>query len=219
MPTDQEVKSDIQDTLTWDIRVNNQDIIVDVADGVVTLTGTVDTYDQKLEAAQIAGRIKGVVDIINDIVVKPVSARPDLEIQNDVGMAIRRDVRVNAEDVIVNVNSAVVTLSGSVPTIAQKNAIESDAWLTPGVTDVIDNIVVAPPFARTDHEIKDNVLARLLGNTSIYIRHLNVDVVNGVVYIRGSVSDYTQKWIASDDAWRVPGVKNVVNELAVERVA
>jgi osmotically-inducible protein OsmY len=82
-----------------------------------------------------------------------------------------------------------------------------------------NNLIIEPAFIRTDHEIKDAVISRLLSDTAIYVRGLNVDVVNGTVYLRGTVNGYTQKMAAGDDAWSVPGVRGVVNELSVETAA
>ncbi|MCL6472708.1 MAG: BON domain-containing protein [Firmicutes bacterium] len=219
MASDQEILSDVQDALTWDVRVNSANIDVSVVNGVVTLTGTVDTYTQKLDASQIASRIKGVVDVVNELVVKPVFVRSDQEIEDDIYAAMRRDVLVDETNIIVRVANGIVVLSGSVATMAEKNAAESDAWLTPGVTDVINNIVVTPAVERMDQDIQEDVIASLARDTRIDIKNIDIEVTDAVVYIRGTVSDFTQKWIASDVAWWTPGVRDVINELTVKATA
>ncbi len=219
MPSDQEILSDVQDALTWDVRVNAANIDVDVVGGVVTLSGTVDTYTQKLDASQIASRIKGVVDVINNLVVRPAIIRSDQEIQDDIYGALRRDVLVDEANIVARVANGIVVLSGSIPTMAEKNAAESDAWLTPGVTDVINNIVVTPAVERMDQDIQEDVAASLTRDTRIDMENIDVDVTDAIVYLRGTVSDYTQKWIASDIAWWTPGVRDVINELTVKAAA
>ncbi len=219
MPSDQEILSDVQDALTWDVRVNAASIDVDVVGGVVTLSGTVDTYTQKLDASQIASRIKGVADVINNLVVRPTIIRSDQEIQDDIYAALRRDVLVDEINIMARVANGIVVLSGSVPTMAEKNAAESDAWLTPGVTDVINNIVVTPAVERMDQDIQEDVVASLARDTRIDMRNINIGVTDAIVYLRGTVSDYTQKWIASDIAWWTPGVRDVINELIVKAAA
>ncbi len=219
MPSDQEILSDVQDALTWDVRVNAANIDVDVVGGVVTLSGTVDTYTQKLDASQIASRIKGVVDVINNLVVRPAIIRSDQEIQDDIYGALRRDVLVDEANIVARVANGIVVLSGSIPTMAEKNAAESDAWLTPGVTDVINNIVVTPAVERMDQDIREDVVASLARDTRIDMGNIDVDVTDAIVYLRGTVSDYTQKWIASDIAWWTPGVRDVINELTVKAAA
>lgn len=219
MPSDQEILSDVKDALTWDVRINASNIDVEVNEGVVKLSGTVDTYTQKLDATQIASRIKGVVDVQNDLVVKPTILKPDLEIRDDIYAALRRDVLVDETNIIANVANGIVVLSGSVATMAEKNAAESDAWLTPGVTDVINNIVVTPAVARMDQDIEEDIRAGLARDTRINIENVDIEVVDSIVYLRGTVSNFTQKWIASDIAWWTPGVRDVINELIVKAAA
>jgi len=216
---DQQILSDVQDALTWDVRVDSRNIDVEVQDGVVTLSGTVDTYTQKLDANQIVSRIKGVVDVVNNLVVRPTIIRSDEEIRGDIGEAFRRDVLVDETNLTVNVSNGIVILKGAVATTAEKNAAESDAWLTPGVTDVINNIVVTPAVARMDQEIEEDVRAALARDTRIDIKNIDIEVVDSIVYLRGTVDDFIQKWIASDIAWWTPGVRDVINELTVKAAA
>jgi osmotically-inducible protein OsmY len=156
---------------------------------------------------------------VNEISVKLAITRSDLEIQTDIYSALNRDSTLDPTNITVSVHNGIIDLNGSVASIAQKNAAGSDAWLTTGVVDVHNNLIIEPAFIRTDHEIKDAVLSKLLSDTAIYIKGLNVDAVNGTVYLRGTVNGYTQKMEAGDDAWSVPGVRGVVNELSVEIAA
>lgn len=219
MPNDQQILSNVEDALTWDVRVDAANITVEVENGTVILSGTVNTYTQKLDAASIASRIKGVKDIINKLVVRPAIIRSDIEIRNDIEAALIRDILVDETNIIIHVSNGIVVLDGSVATMAEKNAAESDAWLTPGVMDVINNIVVTPAVARMDQEIEEDVRAALARDTRINIKNVDIEAVDAVVYLRGTVDDFTQKWIASDIAWWTPGVRDVVNELTVKAAA
>ncbi|HZD58902.1 MAG TPA: BON domain-containing protein [Anaerolineae bacterium] len=216
---DQEILSDVQDALTWDVRVDARNVRVEVENGVVTLNGTVDTYTQKLDASQITSRIKGVTDVINNLIVRPTIVRSDEEIRRDIDEALRRDVLVDETNITVEVANGIAILNGSVATMAEKNAAESDAWLTPGITDVINNIVVTPAVARMDQDIEDDVRAGLARDTRIDMKNIDIEVVDAIVYLRGTVEDFTQKWIASDIAWWTPGVRDVINELIVKAAA
>ena len=216
---DQEILSDLQDALTWDVRVDARNVRVEVENGVVTLNGTVDTYTQKLDASQITSRIKGVTDVINNLIVRPTIVRSDEEIRRDIDEALRRDVLVDETNITVEVANGIAILNGSVATMAEKNAAESDAWLTPGITDVINNIVVTPAVARMDQDIEDDVRAGLARDTRIDMKNIDIEVVDAIVYLRGTVEDFTQKWIASDIAWWTPGVRDVINELIVKAAA
>ncbi|HEY3375406.1 MAG TPA: BON domain-containing protein [Candidatus Aquicultor sp.] len=219
MASDQEILSDVQDALTWDVRVDAANIYISVREGRVTLNGTVETYAQKLDASQIASRIKSVTDVINNLIVRPRIVRSDLEIRDDIEAALRRDVLVDETDIVVNIANGIVVLSGAVGTVTEKNAAESDAWLTPGATDVINNIVVTPALVRMDKDIEADARASLARDTRIDIENVDIEVVDAIVYLRGTVADFTQKWIASDIAWWTPGVRDVVNELTVKAAA
>lgn len=188
-----------------------------MTDGVVYLDGTVPTYSQKLTAAEDARRIKGVVDVVNNLKVRLTGIWSDDEIRTTVRLNIDTDSRItNPGKVNVAVNHGVVTLSGIVPNYGQKQAAEGDAWAAPGVVDVIDDLVVEPPTRRPDDDIRADVRRALDTDPGINAARITVDVVDGTVYLRGMVPTYYQIGLAADDAWSVPGVRNVVKELTVD---
>jgi len=214
--TDQEIRQNVWDEISHDVRIDSSDITVTVTNGVVYLSGTVPTYSQKITAAEDARRIKGVVDVVNNLTVRLPRVWTDAEIRDTIRRNLDRDVRIsNPADISVVVSGGVVTLSGTVPSYSQKSAASDDAWAAPGVVDVINNITVAPPVRRTDAEIEADVRRVLDRDPDINAARITVSVVNGVVYLRGSVPTYYQIDQASDDAWSVPGVVDVVNELTV----
>ncbi len=214
--TDQEIRQNVWDEISHDVRIDSSNITVTVTDGIVYLDGTVPTYSQKVIAAQDARRIKGVVDVVNNLVVRLPRVWTDEEIRDTIRRNLDRDVRITTpSNIHVAVSGGVVTLTGTVPSYGQKTAAADDAWAAPGVVDVINDIVVAPPSRRTDAEIEADVRRALDTDPDINAARINVSVVNGVVYLRGSVPTYYQIDQASDDAWSVPGVVDVVNELTV----
>jgi osmotically-inducible protein OsmY len=210
-----DIQHDVIDALTADIRVDASNIDVDVVGGVVYLRGTVPTYYEKRVATEIVNRIKGVVDVVNELRVAPVTPRSDAAIAADVRAALERDAWVDADKITVTVTNGVVYLSGTVDSYTEKSYAESDAWSVEGVVDVVNNITIVPRPTRADAEIATDVRADLVRNIRIDPSRISVEVVNGVVYLRGSVSTIGQKWLASDVAWWTPGVKDVVNELQV----
>ncbi|HEY8476937.1 MAG TPA: BON domain-containing protein [Chloroflexota bacterium] len=210
-----DIQHDVIDALTADIRVDASNIDVDVVGGVVYLRGTVPTYYEKRVATEIVNRIKGVVDVVNELRVAPVTPRSDAAIAADVRAALERDAWVDADKITVTVTNGVVYLSGTVDSYTEKSYAESDAWSVEGVVDVVNNITIVPRPTRSDAEIATDVRADLVRNIRIDPSRISVEVVNGVVYLRGSVSTIGQKWLASDVAWWTPGVKDVVNELQV----
>lgn len=214
--TDMQVRQDVLDELRHDVRIDSTNITVDVNNGVVHLYGTVPTYFQKITAGSDVQRIKGVRSVTNDLVVTLVAPWTDAEIANTVRANLARDVRLpNPGEINVSVVNGVVTLAGTVGTYAQKSDAADDAWTAPGVVDVVNNVTVVPPFTRTDAAITADVRGALDSDPSIAATNINVSVVNGTVYLRGTVPTYYQVQQAGNDAWGVAGVLNVVNELGV----
>lgn len=214
--TDEKIRQDVLDELRHDVRIDSTNVTVDVKNGVVHLYGTVPTYFQKVTAGQDAERIKGVRQVVNDLVVTLVTPWTDQEIANAVRANLARDVRIShPEEIQVTVVNGVVTLSGKVGSYAEKFDAADDAWTAPGVVDVVNNITVVPPHVRSDAEIAADVRNALQTDPAIDATNVHVTVINGTVYLRGSVPTYYQVQQASNDAWGVPGVVNVINELTV----
>jgi len=163
-----------------------------------------------------ANRIKGVVDVIDELRVTPVTPRADEEITREVRAALARDVRIaDFTKISVNTINGVMYLSGTVSSYTDKYYAGSDAWKVPGVVNVVNDIVVQPVPTRSDLEIAEDVRRALFRDIRVDASKIAVDVRNGVVYLHGSVPTYSQKRQAEDDAWWVTGVRSVVNELAV----
>jgi osmotically-inducible protein OsmY len=216
--TDQEIRTDVWDEISHDIRVDSSNVAVTVMNGIVYLDGTVPSYSQKITAGQDARRIKGVFDVVNNLVVRLPRVWSDAEIRATVRGNLDRDVRITTPLTIdVMVSGGVVTLTGTVSSYDQKNAALDDAWTVPGVIDVINNIVVTPAISRSDAEIEADVRRTLECDPAINAANVHVTVSNGTAFLRGTVPTYYQIQQAATDAWSVAGVVSVVNELTVCR--
>jgi len=214
--TDAQIKQDVLDDIRHDVRIDSTNITVDVTNGVVRLEGVVSTYFQKITAGADAQRIKGVRDVVNDLVVSLATPWSDEEIEKTVRANLARDVRLpNPGNLFVQVKNGVVTLTGAVGTYAQKTAAEDDAWTAPGVVDVVNDLSVVPPYTRNDADIAADMRTVLAADTALEAENISVSVINGTVYLRGTVPTYYQVRQAAHDAWGVAGVLNVVNELGV----
>ncbi len=110
-------------------------IDVSTDDGIVTLSGSVDTYTARLDAAEAAASVKGVRAVINEIVVKPI-IRTDAQIRGDVISALAFDPLTEAFQIDVSVENGVVTLEGTVDSYAEKIVAEQVAQNVKGVIDV-----------------------------------------------------------------------------------
>jgi osmotically-inducible protein OsmY len=141
--TDEEIRATVRGNLDRDVRITTPSTInVAVSGGVVTLTGTVPSYDQKNAASDDAWTVPGVIDVINDIVVVPSIPRSDAEIEADVRRTLACDPAINAANVHVSVTNGVVYLRGTVPTYDQIQQASTDAWSVAGVVSVVNELTV-----------------------------------------------------------------------------
>jgi osmotically-inducible protein OsmY len=214
--SDLDITRDVSETLTWDTRIEDNLIQVVSNSGRVTLSGTVPQFSQKTAASEDAWRIKGVREVINDLVVSPPDLRTDREIADDVFASLRRDPRVDAPNIEVDVAGSMVRLSGVVRTQAEKRAAQEDAWYTYGVIDVANDLTVTPTGRRSDRDIEADVKAAVTRDARIDDPlRINVSVVNAVVFLRGAADSVAARQAAEEDARFTAGVVDVDNELAL----
>src|SRR5689334_2326856 len=116
MRLDQDIKRDVEDELKWEPTIDATDIGVAVKSGVVTLTGFVPSYTQRMEAERAAKRVAGVKGVANDIEVRlpAIDERPDPEIARDAVNALKTDLPYSSENIKVTVHSGWITLEGNV---------------------------------------------------------------------------------------------------------
>jgi len=195
-----------------------------VEDGIVTLTGTVDLYQHKLDAANKVKKIANVSGVRNDIVVAGANV-PDSELQKKLSTKLATD-RVGYYDnafnyIAVSVQGGVVTLVGdAVWNVPLDSALELAAT-TPGVRDVVNEVKVLPVSnlddslrARMARAIyRDAELGRYATDPSDPIR---IVVDNGHVTLYGKVESTMDKTIAGIRASSVPGAFKVENKLVVD---
>jgi osmotically-inducible protein OsmY len=142
VPADAEIKADVETALALNATVDSSDIAVSVANGTVTLDGTVSRYWEKRRAEDLASDLTGVVMVDNHLTVVPTQDFEDQIIAEDVEAALERNLYVVAEEVTVEVEDGVVTLSGTVPTYHARAEAFNAAASTPGVVIVNNNLTV-----------------------------------------------------------------------------
>jgi osmotically-inducible protein OsmY len=143
LPGDPEISRNIKNMLTMNNRINAINIDVATSDGIVTLTGTADSYWEKYEAEDLANTAHGVIEVVNKIGVKPVKSVVDQEIEEDIRKAYERSGLINEDEIDVSVKNGVAHLSGVVANTLIKKEAYKVALYTTGVVNVIDEITIA----------------------------------------------------------------------------
>ena len=213
--TDEEIQRDILEELKWDTRVRPNEIGVAVKDGVVTLTGWVDSYLKKMAAEEAAHRVRGVKAVVNDIEVRlPSSAeRTDEDLAKAALNALQWQAGVPADKIDVTVSHGWVTLKGEVEYGYQKREAERAVERLSGVRGVINLIRVKPGLSPTD--LKQKIEQALVRNAELDASRITVEVQGSKVILHGTVRSYAEKKAAEEAAWAAPGVSEVENHITI----
>lgn len=142
LPTDTDIRENIEIKLLWDSQLNDSNINVDATGGIVTLSGTVDSYWEKSLAEDIAYNTHGVTGVINHLTVRISESVSDDEIANDIRKAYKRNDIIDEKNINISVKDGIVNLSGTVPSYVIKKQAVKIAEYTRGVINVTDDIAV-----------------------------------------------------------------------------
>ena len=216
---DLELKKAVEGELMWEPSVNAAEIGVAAKDGIVTLTGRVSSYWQKVSAERAASRVLGVKAIVNELEVKlPISSeRTDEDIARAALSALSWNVSVPSDRIKVKVSKGWVTLEGTVEWQYQRVEAERSVHNLQGVRGVSNLIEVKPHVSKA--EVKASIEAALKRSAEIDASRITVETEGDKVILRGTVRAWAERQEAERAAWAAPGVRMVENHIIVGNAA
>jgi osmotically-inducible protein OsmY len=216
MKTNETLQKDVQEAIKWEPLLSKAEIGVTAKDGIITLTGTVDSFLKKSEAEDAAKKISGVKAVVEkiEIVFEGMGKKDDNEIAKDVLQVLKMHHSISNDNIKVIVEGGFVILEGELSWNYQREAAKAIASGISGVIYVTNNIAIK---SETRDKIRKADIERALArNSSIDEKNVSVYVVGCKVILNGKVRSWYDRNEAARIAWNAPGVVAVENELAVE---
>ena len=216
MKNDLEIQQDVISQLKWEPFLTASDIGVAVKNGIVTLSGQVDSYSQKLAAEKATKKIAGVRAIAEDIQigVSPSYLKSDAEIAESVISAIKWHSMVPSEKIKVKVEDGIVTLEGEVEWEYQRNSAKKAVNNLLGVRNVLNLITVKPKVTAAD--VKSRISEAFKRSAGIDSEKISIEVRGNMIILNGKVRSNAEREDAVHAAWCAPGVSIVENNLKIE---
>lgn len=213
---DKTLRQDIIDELDFDPAVHSANSIgVAVENGIVTLTGHVSSFAEKIAAERAVRRVAGVRALAEEIEIRYASEMKtsDDQIAERALKVMAWDARVPADAVGVRVEKGWVTLEGAVPWQFQKRACESAVRKLSGVVGVSNLIKVEPRVEAAD--VREKVMAALRRNAEVEADQIRITVKGDTVTIDGKVKAWYERELVERAAWSAPGVASVIDRVTI----
>lgn len=216
--SDEEIKNIIVDHLDWNTRIDASRVLVSIDNGLVTLTGTVNSHAEKQEAFEAARHVSGVRAVSNEIIVFHPSEKdnvPDREIEEAVKQAFAWSPYIDKETIDVRVSDGTVTLRGCVRHYSQRLKAETIISEFKGVKKIVDELSIVCTDKIEDEHIANAIMNEVKNTDPNAAEKINITVNNGFVDISGTVDSYPAEKRVFDAVSHTNGVTGIKNNLSV----
>jgi len=214
MANDHELMALIKNSILCDERLSYQPIDVVAEKGIVTLSGTVQSYRRKLAAYELVSSLEGCRDVINKLVVKPPQLLPDQEIADNVRAALDSHADITKEAIVVSVKAGVADLNGNVGSQWERILGEDVARAARGVNDINNYLVVNLPEREENEKIEQAVHEAFSHTRGLKENKISIAVSGGLLVLSGEVDTLMQKEMAERVAYRF-SLREIRNEIVV----
>jgi osmotically-inducible protein OsmY len=215
MKTDTQLQLDVSAELAWDPAINSEDIAVKVSGGIVTLSGHVQSYAEKMDAERATFRVSGVkaLAVEMDVRLGGDSTRQDVDVARSVKNVLEWTTYLPKDSVKVAVERGWVTLSGEVAWEYQRVSAVSAVRYLLGVKGIDDKISIKPSISAP--VVKADIEAALKRRAQKDAKEISVSVQGSDVTLSGSVHSWSERELATTTAWASPGVRKVTDNIVL----
>lgn len=214
---DLEITNEVQRELKWDRRLQGADIGVAVSDGLVTLVGHVDTYAKRAEATRAAHRVRGVLDVVNDVEVHPDESmrRSDSQVARAVRQSLEWNALIDHKRIESTVADGWVTLSGTVDSLDEREDVGRAVESIVGVRGVINRITVAAEMI--DREaIAESIRQALERRALREADDIEVNINDGIAVLKGPIESPAARRAVLGVVRSTAGIREVVDRMTID---
>lgn len=215
MKTNAQLEKEVLEAMHSEALLRRAEVGVIANDGIVTLTGMVESYTRKLAAENAVRKVSGVKAIIEQIAVDPAKSdkRTDAEIASEILHALTWNIDVPKERVKIIVEDGWVSLEGNLEWSVQREAVKKAVSHVPGVKGIRNHIKIKSE--KVDAVEKADIERALAGNSIFNDDQIRVKVSRNDVTLTGVVHSLLEKDLAEQTAMKAAGVERVINDLVI----
>lgn len=217
MGGDTQLKKHVEDELSWQPSVDQAAIGVSVKNAIVTLTGHVRSYAEKIAAEHAVMRIHGVKALASELQVSLPGSheRTDEDIARTASNVLSWSASIPKDAIKVKVTKGWVTLDGTVDWPFQRQDAEREVSRLIGVKGVLNEVEIKPAPAPLSSEITAGIEGALKRSAEVEARRIHVGITGRTVVLTGTVNSWPERRAAERAAWAAPGVANVENKILI----